>query len=310
MIAWLKTHKLTALLVVLIIYFLFGSVFSSLFGLNMSRVSLPTSQKMVSPSMGSSFGALEMAPSGVSSIGYAPVPRDSGIAADVAPENRLVIQNSNLSLLVSDVRETGDKIVKYAKDAGGFMVNVSYNRPEESPFATITVRVPSSKLDEALSFYRSQAIKVSNENLVGEDVTDQYVDIETRLSQLEAVRSKFESILESATEVQDILTVEREILNTQAQIDSLKGQQKSLEDNASFARLTVYLSTDELSLPYTPDTKFRPNVVFKLAVRSLLNSLRMVGEWAIWILVYGVIWVPIVLIYLGYRRWQSKKLVK
>lgn len=259
------------------------------------------------------FGTVEMAAPSIGAQFTLPVsPRADadGVAADVPSSDRLVVQNSNLSLVVDDVRSTGDRIVKHVVDNGGFMVTTSYNRPEESPFATITLRIPSARLNETLEFFRAQAIKVTNENQVGEDITDQYVDIEARLETLEQVKAKFEGILGSATQVQDILTVQREIINTQTQIDNLKGQKKALEENASFSKVTVYLSTDELSLPYTPDDKFRPQVVFKLAVRSLLNTLRLVGEAAIWFVVYAVLWVPVVFIVIGYNRWQKKRQTK
>jgi hypothetical protein len=297
MVNWIKTHKLTAALLVVVGYLLFRSFYgvlprqSSYSGPNLDSLEM---------SAGSSYGSGGIALS-------LPSP-DRGVAAEVPASERLVVQNSNLSLLVKEVRQSGERVVKYAEDAGGFMVSTSYNRPDESPFATITVRIPSTGLNEALDYFRAQAIKVTNENLIGTDVTDQYVDIESRLAALERVKAKFESILESAILVQDILTVQRELINTQIQIDNLKGQKQALEDNARFAKLTVFLSTDELSLPYTPDTKFRPNVIFKLAVRSLFGALRIIGEGVIWVAVYTVIWVPALIIFVLFRRWKAQRL--
>ena len=73
------------------------------------------------------------------------------------------------------------------------------------------------------------------------------------------------------------------------------------------SKITLYLSTDELSLPYTPDTKFRPNVVFKLAVRSLLDTLRAIAEALIWVGVYSAIWLPVVIIYLIVKRIRKSR---
>ena len=220
---------------------------------------------------------------------------------------RIVIKNSNLSLLVKDVREAGDQILEFIKNKGGFMVTTSYNRPDESPFATITVRVPIDGLDASLDYFQSLAIKVVSENLVGRDVTEEFTDIESRLTTLEKTKVKFESILEKATKVQKILTVQREIINLQRQIDSLKGQRKALEQNAKLTKVTIFLSTDELALPYTPDKSFRPNVVFKKSVRSLLGALRIGGEALIWTGVYSVIWGPALITFFIYRRWRKRK---
>src|SRR3989344_7145682 len=78
---------------------------------------------------------------------------------------RITVKNSNISLLVTDVKKTGENILSYTKDKGGYMVEVSYNRPSESPFGTITVRVPTEKLDETLKYFRGLGIKVTNEHL-------------------------------------------------------------------------------------------------------------------------------------------------
>jgi hypothetical protein len=167
--------------------------------------------------------------------------------------------------------------------------------------------VPSAKFDEAMDFFRSLAIKVTNENLVGTDVTEEFIDIEARIATLEKTKAKFEEILEKAEKVDEILRVQREIINMQTQIDALKGRRDALEKNAELSKITVYLSTDELALPYTPDKTFRPGVVFKLSIRSLLNTLRIIGSAAIWVGVYSVVWLPALIIIYVYRRWIRRK---
>jgi len=98
------------------------------------------------------------------------------------------------------------------------------------------------------------------------------------------------------------LTVQRELISLQNQIDSLKGQQKYLEQTAQLAKVTIYLSSDEMALPYAPSATFRPDVIFKLAVRSLVGALRGVATLAIWIIVFGVIWVPVLVIIIFIKR--------
>lgn len=289
---WVKNHKLVTILLLIVIYF----IYKSFFGYR------PVPLKSLSTRPSAPVGVGMVEPQSLESVGVSlpPVERDQFAAVDTS--DRIVVQNSNLSLLVDDVRGVGEQIVDYAQKQGGFMVSSSYSSPEESPFATVTVRVPSSKLGEALDFFRAKAIKVTSENLVGTDVTEEFVDIEARIATLETTKAKFEEILGSATEVQDILVVQREIINTQTRIDALKGQRDALEKNAALTKVTVYLSTDELALPYTPDEAFRPALTFKLAVRSLIGAARSVGTALIWITVFAVLWIPVLLIIYYFRR--------
>lgn len=220
---------------------------------------------------------------------------------------RLVVRETNISLVVKDVSGTADQVLAYAESVGGFMVSSSVSKPEESPVATVVVRIPSTKLKAVMDNFRSLAIKVSSENLRGRDVTEDYEDIDARIATLEKTITRFEEIREVATKVPDLLTVTREIISLQRQIDSLEGRKQYLEDTAAFAKITVYMATDELALPYQPPTGFRPSVVFREAVRSLLTTLYSWASKLIWFGVYSVIWLPVVVVVIFFWRWWKKK---
>jgi len=222
-----------------------------------------------------------------------PLPQAAPVT-DVA--ERMVVQNSYLSLKVTNVTDNLKKVSQKAESLSGYMVNSSVSQPEESTTANITVRVPADKLEDFLGFCRQLAVKVVSENLTGYDVTDQYTDTQARIDTLTLTKNKFEEILNKAVNIQDILQAQREIINIQEQIDSLKGQNKYLEQTSKLAKVTVYLASDELALPYAPQNSWRPSVIFKTAVRSLVSTARFLGTAAIWIGVFSVIWIPALLI--------------
>lgn len=290
--SWIKSHKLISVLFLIIAFLLLKNNF------NATNLTIPTnSSYRYSLSKDSAQSGIMMNLAQPSTL----------TESSNGTTNRMIIQESNMSLLVTNVRDSGDKILSFTKNNGGYMVSTSFTRPTETPFANITVRVPTDKLDEALSYFKSLAAKVTSENLVGTDVTEEYIDIEARLTTLKKTQAKFEEILNKATDVQDILIVQREIINLQSQIDSYIGQQKAIEKNAELTKIVIYLSTDEIALPYTPDNTFRPTVVFKYAVRSLLNNLRIGAEALIWIAVYSPIILVLILAYIFIRRWQKKR---
>ncbi len=293
---WIKTHKLTFLLLLIVGYFLFKNFFSSFFGLSLSGSRNYVSDIAYSPMMklGSTTESVGLQPGALTNSyqqDYAPAPEAT---------NRLVIQESTMSLLVKKVSESQKAITQKAQQLGGYMVtsNVSYPEQAEAASGSVSIRIPQTKLEEALDFFRTLSVKVVSENLKGEDVTDQYVDIEARLATLVKTKTKFEEILTNAQKVEEILQVQREIVNLQQQIDNLKGQQIFLEKSSAMSKITVYLSTDELALPYAPSNAWRPTVIFKQAVRSLIGSLRQIGTMIIWLGVYSVVWVPILLVVL------------
>lgn len=297
-INWLKTNKLSVLLAIVILILLFRGTSPSPIFNSISSRSTGLMMEKASPA-GNNYG-LPVTDS------YLPP------VQNVAPSdsvNRLVIQNSDLSLLVKNIKETAVKITDFAKNNGGFMINSSLNNPNEQGTGNVVIRVPSRKFKETLVFLENLSVKVVYENLYGEDVTDQYTDINAHLQTLNTTKAKFEEILAKATLVEDILNVQREIINVQSQIDSLKGQQLFLEKSTQLAKITVYLATDELELPYAPKETWRPEVIVKTAIRSLIQNLRELVTIIIWILVYGVVWLPLLIIGFLLKKKLSKKTV-
>jgi len=241
----------------------------------------------------------------VSSKMAAPMAMSESTPTDTS--DRLVIQDTSLSLVVKNVSQSIGEIENQAQSFGGYMVDTHLSRPEEGGSGHITLRVPEDKRSEALASFRNLAVKIVSESVYGHDVTDEYVDLESRLEVLYQTKAKFQEIMAKAYQVADLLNVQRELINLQQQIDSIKGQQKYYEQSAKLSKITIYLSTDELSLPYAPTDAWRPAVIFKTAVRSLMLHLRQFGTVVIWLLVYSPIIIPAILILRWYRQ-KTKKL--
>jgi len=290
--SWLKSNKLTVVLIIAVGYLLLQQ--------NSGPVTL------LMPSTRSA--SLDMAVGGT-------LPKAGGggfmppVNNEVAPtdsSDRMVIKESTMSLMVKDVAESIKTIQTVAEKSGGYLINSHLSKPQESGSGSISVRVPEAKLTDTLAEFRKAGLRVVDEYISGNDVTDQYVDLEARLTTLNKTKAKFEQILDQAVQVQDLLNVQRELVNLQQQIDSVKGQQQYLSQSAKLSKVTVYLSTDEFSLPYSPADPWRPNVVFKLAVRSLVVNLRTIGSALIWIGVYSPVWIPVlIVVWLFSRRKKS-----
>ncbi|MDD5073903.1 MAG: DUF4349 domain-containing protein, partial [Candidatus Shapirobacteria bacterium] len=163
------------------------------------------------------------------------------------------------------------------------------------------------KIEEVIGHSRELAVKVVSEQVNASDVTDQYEDIGKKLATLEQTKGRLEEIMDQAREINDILSAQREIISLQNQIDTLIGRQEYLEKTARLSLITIHLSTDELALPYQPSETFRPLVIFKQAVRSMILTLRGLAKSLIWLGVYGAIWVPIVLAILLFKYFKKKK---
>lgn len=232
-------------------------------------------------------------------------PRSTRLAQDTTPtpgKDRLKAVTTSLSLVVKDVSEVVKSVEGEVNSLGGYLVDSYVSNPQEASSGSITIRIPSERRAQILDMIKRLGVRTVSETIIGTDLTDEYTDLDRRLELLNRTMTKFERILEESNSVRETLEVQREITNLQTQIDSLEGQKRYLQGSANLSKITVYLSTDELALPYTPNQPWRPSVIFKQAVRSLVANLRGAGSFLIWAGVYSPIWLPIVLIYLWRKR--------
>jgi hypothetical protein len=280
---WVKKNKLASVLLVVVGWWVLGG----LFGVR-------------------TINLRSMAPLEVKDINMMGGVTNSFYANDkVAPstsQERMVVTETSMSLVVKNVQEAVGKLKLTAEQAGGFMVNYYVSSPLENASGNVVVRVPSKSLDAVLAAYRAIGVRVTNERVVGTDVTDQYEDLDAKLKVMYETKAKFEEIMDQAVQIQDIVNIQERLISLQRQIDDLVGQQKYLEKTAALAKVTVYVSTDQYSLPYSPAQPWRPDAVFNSAVRSLVVNLRSLGSAAIWLAVYSVFWVPVVGVVWWFRR--------
>lgn len=300
--SWIKNNKIPSLIIaVLAVGFILASK-SSGPRMNLLNLSKSYDGGGYAPAVGAPM-PLTFGSAGESATREMAAP----VSDFAATPGRMVTSESYFSLQVDNVNVKMQAVKDKARELGGYMVSSYINRPTESPVGNLTVRVPVNQADGFVTYLRDSAVKVVSENLLGRDITQQYQDNEARLVTLQKTRTTFEAMMEKTENIDQLLRIQRELMNLQSQIDSVILSQKQLEESSGTVAITIYMSTDEFGLPYAPDTNWRPEVVFKLAVRSLVITLRGLADKVIWLAVYGVIWIPVLLLLVIGIKWMSKK---
>jgi hypothetical protein len=148
---------------------------------------------------------------------------------------RMVIKNASLSIVVEEPSVTMDLISSLAERLGGYVVSSNLYRVQtdsglDIPQASISIRVPAEYLDQALGEIKSGAGQVLSENVSGQDVTQEYTDLESRLKNLERAEEQLAEILEASFETEDVLNVYNRLVEIREQIEVIKGEMKYAED--------------------------------------------------------------------------------
>ena len=129
------------------------------------------------------------------------------------------------------------------------------------------------------------ALEVRSESTESQDVTEEYVDVEARLANLEATADRVRNFLDVARNVEEALAVNQELSRLEGDIESLKGRRDYLRQSAAFSSLSVYLTPDELSQPIEV-AGWRPEGVAKSAIESLITAFQWLGNVAIWAILF------------------------
>jgi len=209
---------------------------------------------------------------------------------EVPQQERLVIKDGSLSIVVDDPVHSLEAISSMAEDLGGYVVrsNLSQVRTEnglEVPQANLTIRVPAERMDEALGLIKSGAGRVLSEQVTGQDVTQEYTDLGSRLRNLENAEKELTRIMEAAEDTEDVLNVYNRLVDVQEQIEVIKGQMQYFERSAAMSSISITIQADEAVQPLQIGG-WQPAGVAKRALQALINTMTFFGDAAIWIALY------------------------
>ncbi len=216
-------------------------------------------------------------------------------------QQRLLVRKVNMALLVNNLQEAADKVIGMAPRLGGFLVRAEVE--QETQQATISIRVPSERTDDALRELRGLAVKVPSEKQEAEDVTEEYVDLQAQLTSLQATEAQLLTIMKDARTISDTLQVQRELANVQSDIERRKGRIQFLERSSSMSLITVTLSVPGSQKPLVDEGWSFVDTV-KDALRALVIVGKGVATLAIWAFFFIPFWAAIIAVVYFLRRRQ------
>lgn len=221
---------------------------------------------------------------------------------------RMIIRNARISLQVNDIPKAIDNITQIADRSGGYVVNSEYNQNVSyggGGFAEISIRVPANGLNSVLQSLKSLATKVVQESVTGEDITQQYVNLESELNNLQSAKIQLTKIMQGATKTEDVLLVFQQLSETQRKIDVTEGQIKYYKESVAYSLVTVDLTMNP-AIQLNQDSKWRIGEVISGSYQELIKALRQftygVIQFAVFFLPMILLWGVIVLILFGIGR--------
>ncbi len=223
--------------------------------------------------------------------------------ASQAAAQRMVIKTASISLQVEKVPGAEARIRARAEQLGGYVVSVQTNGSGDYQTSTIVFRVPSASFGAALADVEGLANKVLSRSVGGDDVTEEFVDLDLRLRNLEATRDRLLDLLAKATKVEDALQVNNALTDVQGQIEQIQGRMKYLKDSAALATITADLQPVPAPPTIMPEDSWQPLLVARRALGGLVQFGQGLVELGIVLLIWSPVWLPLLLL----ARWGWRR---
>ncbi|WP_188454840.1 DUF4349 domain-containing protein [Virgibacillus oceani] len=168
-------------------------------------------------------------------------------AADI---DRKIIYTANLSIEVKDYQKALDTIQNQATDRGGYIVESNMYEDAEygSTNGHITVRIPQDQFRDFIALVEKGSSKVLESSVSGQDVTEEFVDLEARLKSKRVVEKRLLSFMEQAEKTEDLLTISEDLANVQEEIEEITGRMKYLQNKTDLATVTIQIQENNVSI--------------------------------------------------------------
>jgi hypothetical protein len=246
-------------------------------------------------------------------------------ASNLGGSDHMIVKNGDIKLLVKDTATALDGVTQIVSDTQGYVVSSrvwyqsSYGKQYE--YATVTIGVPVDQFDSAVLRLGHLAEQVTDLTETGQDVTDQYVDLQSQLTNLEATRDRIKTFLTQAQTVDDALKINQQLSDVEAQIEQIQGKMNYLSGKSAYSTISVELDPDlppviptatptATPMPIEALGPWDPGRTTQAASQTLVSAYRVIVDVLIWIfvVVVPIVAPPLLLIWLVvWLRRRSRK---
>lgn len=227
--------------------------------------------------------------------------------------NQLVIYQADLQLRVKKFEQTLQNIEEQVLKYGGYISesNVSKNGVEQVS-GQITVRIPEKNFQAFLHDAEGQAAEVLQRNITGTDVTEEYVDLDSRLKSKKVVEERLTSFMQSAQKTEDLLKISADLAAVQEEIETIQGRIKYLENQTSLSTIHISLYENKVIVPNLEDKDLNTwDKTKKQFMKSTNMLLAAISGFVVFIVgnlpIIGILAVATVFLYLYIKKVRKRK---
>ena len=225
-------------------------------------------------------------------------------AVEQSVTERKLIKNGSMTLVVDNLEQTRSEVLNLIEKYGGYCANEQYSSWEHSSAYNLAVRIPCGNFDSFVADVEAGKGKIESKSMYINDVTAEYIDLETRLDTKRSYLKRYKELLKSAKSVQEIVSIEDKIRSLEEEIDSTVGQLKYLNNQVDYSTLRLNIRHDDAN--YDPHHPEHNQSVAQRLWQSLQGGFRGFVDFVFFLVKIWPVWI-IILLVLGFIRRAKRK---
>jgi hypothetical protein len=221
--------------------------------------------------------------------------------ATQAATPKQIIKTAQVRIQVEKLAASTAAVRKLTEQAGGYLSNSAETRSNYEHTVSMTIRVPAAQFEGLLENLLKQGVFVAENNVNAQDVTEEFVDIQTRLKTKRALETRYLELLRQAKTMKDILELEQALQQVREEIESREGRLKYLQSQVGYSTVTLVMY-EQVPYESAPETGFWRKLAagFGNGWGIFLDLvIGFVTLWPVWLVLAAAVWL--------FRRWRKRR---
>ena len=172
---------------------------------------------------------------------------DQAIADLKMPTETQIIRTSNLRFETNDLNESYQNIQKAILKHKGTLQNDASGKDYTSAFRNLTIRIPNTHFIAFLDEISEGVNHFDRKEIGSQDVTEQYIDLESRMNSKKTLEKRYLQLLQKANKVSEIIEIESKLAEIREEIEAKEGQFRYLKDQISMSTVAIEMYTNDAS---------------------------------------------------------------
>ena len=174
-----------------------------------------------------------------------PVPTSAPVAGSGAVTDTKIIKTAYITIEVKDVTGSVDQLKALITAKGGYLSSSNIQAGDNNRLSgTVVIRIPAAEFENTLAGVKAIGT-VKSVSTQGEDVTEEYVDIQAQKTSYQNQLAQYNEIMKKAVKVSDVIEIQQQIDRVQTELDRLEGRLKYLNSRIDMSTITVTLQEPE-----------------------------------------------------------------